>query len=307
MTVPTLSKRCNWRWTTSLQPVTTLVLLWVPRKLKWFYILSLTTYTKTHASQWKDSASKPLKTSCILAEHSLTQQASMLRPTTVFERRGISLATKLQVYRAVVLTTLLYWLQIVDRWHKKALNHFHVRCLRKLLNICWHEKIPGTEVLQWTSPTKIISIMCKTQVRWAGRITYRSIDHIPTAALWWALPREAHSKRVMWALQRMAENLFERFLYWDRFMKRPLLQTAPPGTAWLPLKLRQLKTAEQPQLRKSERRARPEQQASSTSHPLKSGHPVGEGSMPRLASSATSRHIVTDVMTNHKTQSIETK
>lgn len=33
----------------------------------------------------------------------------------VLERRGISLATKLQVYRAVVLTTLLYWLQTVDR------------------------------------------------------------------------------------------------------------------------------------------------------------------------------------------------
>ena len=52
----------------------------------------------------------------------------------VSERRRISLETKLKVYRAVVLTTLLYGSETwtVYRRHEKILNHFDLRCLRNL-------------------------------------------------------------------------------------------------------------------------------------------------------------------------------
>ena len=60
----------------------------------------------------------------------------------VWERRGISLETKLKVYQAVVLTTLLYSSETwtVYRRHKKILNHFHFRCLRSLLHNPWQDK-----------------------------------------------------------------------------------------------------------------------------------------------------------------------
>ena len=53
----------------------------------------------------------------------------------VWERYEIHLDTKLKVYKAVVLPTLLY---ACETWatyqhHAKRLNHFHLNCLRKLL------------------------------------------------------------------------------------------------------------------------------------------------------------------------------
>ena len=55
----------------------------------------------------------------------------------VWERRGLSTTTKLKVYRAVVVTTLLH---ACETWtvysrHAKQLNHFHTSCLRRLLSL----------------------------------------------------------------------------------------------------------------------------------------------------------------------------
>ncbi|KAK3765640.1 hypothetical protein RRG08_063677 [Elysia crispata] len=73
----------------------------------------------------------------------------------VWERRGCSLTTKLKVYHAVVLTTLLY---ASETWtvysrHARKLNHFHLSCLHRLLRIRWQEKIPDTEVRSLSEPT----------------------------------------------------------------------------------------------------------------------------------------------------------
>ena len=53
----------------------------------------------------------------------------------VWERNGVKLDTKLKVYKAVVLPTLLYACETwtVYQHHAKRLNHFHLSCLRKLL------------------------------------------------------------------------------------------------------------------------------------------------------------------------------
>ena len=67
----------------------------------------------------------------------------------VWNRRGITLETKIKVYRAAVLTTLLYGSETwtVYQRHAGKLNHFHTTHLRKLLGIKWQDKIPDTEVL----------------------------------------------------------------------------------------------------------------------------------------------------------------
>ena len=61
---------------------------------------------------------------------------------TVWERRSIRLTTKLKVYRAVVLTSLLYACETwtVYQRHAKKLNLFHLNCLRKILRITWQDK-----------------------------------------------------------------------------------------------------------------------------------------------------------------------
>ena len=53
----------------------------------------------------------------------------------VWERNGIRLDTKLKVYKAVVLPTVLYACETwtVYQCQAKRLSHFHLSCLRKLL------------------------------------------------------------------------------------------------------------------------------------------------------------------------------
>ena len=57
--------------------------------------------------------------------------------TNVWKRNGIRLDTKLKVYKAVVLPTLLYACEnwTVYQCYAKKLNHFHLSCLRKFLKI----------------------------------------------------------------------------------------------------------------------------------------------------------------------------
>ena len=69
---------------------------------------------------------------------------------SILDRSGIRLDTKLNVYRSVVLPTVLYAYETwtVYQRHAIRLNHFHTNCLRKLLKIKWQDRIPDTEVLK---------------------------------------------------------------------------------------------------------------------------------------------------------------
>ena len=93
--------------------------------------------------------------------------------TNVWERSGIRLDTKLKVYKAVVLPTLLYACETwtVYQRHAKKLNHFHLSCLRKLLKIRWQDKIPDTEVLKKANMQSVHTLLKLAQLRWTGHVT----------------------------------------------------------------------------------------------------------------------------------------
>ncbi|XP_076069189.1 uncharacterized protein LOC143041234 [Oratosquilla oratoria] len=59
--------------------------------------------------------------------------------TRVLNQRNVRRSTKLKVYRAVVLTSLLYGCEswTLYRRHLKQLERFHMRSLRSILNIKW--------------------------------------------------------------------------------------------------------------------------------------------------------------------------
>ncbi|XP_075779308.1 LOW QUALITY PROTEIN: uncharacterized protein LOC142827711 [Pelodiscus sinensis] len=94
-----------------------------------------------------------------------------LRPT-VWERQGISQATKLKVYKAVVLTIFLYACETwtVYRRYARQLNHFHMTRLRRILRIRWQDKIPDTEVLSRASLPSVHTLLMSAQTRWAGHV-----------------------------------------------------------------------------------------------------------------------------------------
>ena len=127
----------------------------------------------------------------------------------VWECRGLSLTTKLKVYRAVVLTTLLY---ASETWtvysrHAKQLNHFHLSCLRRLLRVRWQDKIPDTEVLNRAGIPSIYTLLQKTQARCAGHVVRMSDSRLPKQLLYGELCQGKRS--VNWGTEEAVQGLPE--------------------------------------------------------------------------------------------------
>ena len=122
---------------------------------------------------------------CIDAElnNSISKASSVLGRLRkhVWERREISLSTKLKVYHSVILTTLFFCCETwtLYRRHERQINHFHIRCLRDLLHIHWQNKAPDTQVLKRADIPSIIFTIHKARARWAGHFTRMSDDRIP--------------------------------------------------------------------------------------------------------------------------------
>ena len=116
--------------------------------------------------------------------------------TNVWERIGIRLDTKLKVYKAVVLPTLLYagetW--TVYQRHAKKLNHFHLSCLRKLLKIRWQDKIPDTEVLKKAKMQSVHTLLKLAQLRWTGHVTRMPDERLPKKVLYGELQEGKRSQ-----------------------------------------------------------------------------------------------------------------
>ena len=114
----------------------------------------------------------------------------------VWERRGISLSTKLKVYRAVILTVLLYGSEswTVYSRHARQLNRFHMTCLRRLLRIKWQDKVPDTEVLSRAGLSGIHTMLQKSQIRWAGHVTRMPDTRLPKQLLYGELQEGKRSR-----------------------------------------------------------------------------------------------------------------
>ncbi len=97
----------------------------------------------------------------------------------VWSNNNLTVKTKLCVYKACVLSTLLYssetWTTHVR--HEKKLNSFHLRCLRRILCIQWQDKVPNTEVLECTG-------MSEKRLRWLGHVRRMGPGRIPRELLY---------------------------------------------------------------------------------------------------------------------------
>ena len=99
----------------------------------------------------------------------------------VCERNGIRLDTKLKVYKAVVLSALLYACETwaVYKRHAKRLNHCDLSCLRKLLKIKWQDKIPDTEVLKIAGMQSMHTVLKLAQPRWTCHVIRMPDERLP--------------------------------------------------------------------------------------------------------------------------------
>jgi len=93
---------------------------------------------------------------------------------------SIALLTKIAVYEAVVLSTLLYGCEYwVLYWRLVfRLDEFHMRCMCKIAGIKWQDRVPNT-VLRLCDISGIEAFLLAAQVRWVGHVVCMEDDRIP--------------------------------------------------------------------------------------------------------------------------------
>jgi Reverse transcriptase (RNA-dependent DNA polymerase) len=103
----------------------------------------------------------------------------------VFKPHDISISTKIKVYTAVVITTLLYGSETwcVYRHHIKKLDQFHLKCLRKILHIKWSDYIRNTDVLRRADTPGVESLLIRNQLRWCGHVMRMCDNRLPKQIL----------------------------------------------------------------------------------------------------------------------------
>ena len=127
----------------------------------------------------------------------------------VWQSHSLRLSTKIQVYRAVVVPTLLFGAEIWVLYRKqiRLLEQFHQRCLRCILGIKWQDYVSNGEVFKRASLPSIESILLQVQLRWAGNVTRMADVRMPKSVFFSELQegkrdRSAPRKRYKDQLKR---------------------------------------------------------------------------------------------------------
>ena len=118
--------------------------------------------------------------------------STMARLTSrVWTNMKLTTSTKMSVYRACVLSTLLYGSEAWTTYskHERRLNTFHQRCLRRILNIKWQDRVTNTEVLQRASLPSMFTLLKQRRLRWLGHVRRMEDVRIPKAMLYGELSR----------------------------------------------------------------------------------------------------------------------
>ena len=99
----------------------------------------------------------------------------------VWDDRGLRAETKCAVYRAVVLSALLYGCEAWTpyRRHIKQLEKFHQQCLRGILNIRWYHRVSNAQVLLQSNLRSIEATLSLCQLRWAGHVVRMEDGRLP--------------------------------------------------------------------------------------------------------------------------------
>ena len=104
----------------------------------------------------------------------------------VFSNKHLKLSTKIQVYEAVCISSLLYGAETwtIYRRHLAQLEHFHISCLQKILGLTWKDRITHTQIFDRTNTTSIEAIITKRQLRWLGHVIRMPDERLPRQILY---------------------------------------------------------------------------------------------------------------------------
>ena len=104
----------------------------------------------------------------------------------VWENPKLTIKTKVAVYNACVVSTLLYGSETWTTYarQERRLNSFHLRCLRRILGISWEDKVPNTEVLSRANLPTMFTLLRQRRLRWLGHVRRMDDGRIPKDLLY---------------------------------------------------------------------------------------------------------------------------
>ena len=122
----------------------------------------------------------------------------------VWNRREISLKTKMRLFRTLILTTLLYGCEswVLLQPDLNQLETFLMRCLRSILNVSIMDRIRNAEIRRRCDNQPPINVIIqKRRLVWFGHVTRMDPARLPYRLLWrsqpedWKVARSAPRKR----------------------------------------------------------------------------------------------------------------
>ncbi|MGA9039530.1 MAG: hypothetical protein WB421_03260 [Terriglobales bacterium] len=141
----------------------------------------------------------------------------------LWKKTEIDKDTKLQVYKAVVLPTLLYG---AETWTTKQndvkkLNTFHLRSLRSILNISWKDRWSNAKVLETCKSHGMPFHVSCARLRWLGHIARLGNFRLP--------------KQLLFGRMSSARPAGGPLLRWSDCTRKDLKQASIPEDQWLQL------------------------------------------------------------------------
>ena len=91
----------------------------------------------------------------------------------VMRHRNIKVTTKIKMYKAVLLTSLLfgYEMLILYRECNKQLEHFQMRSQRSIIGIKWQDRVTNiVEVLERSRLPSIEAMILRAQLHWTCHV-----------------------------------------------------------------------------------------------------------------------------------------
>uniref|UniRef100_K7EZU2 Reverse transcriptase domain-containing protein n=1 Tax=Pelodiscus sinensis TaxID=13735 RepID=K7EZU2_PELSI len=101
--------------------------------------------------------------------------------TRVWTNPRLTIATKMAVYNACVISTLLYGSETWTTYarQERRLNAFHLRGLRRILGITWQDKVSNFEVLTRAGLPSMYTMLRQRRLRWLGHVRRMEDGRIP--------------------------------------------------------------------------------------------------------------------------------
>ena len=113
----------------------------------------------------------------------------------VWNNSNLTENTKLRIYQACVLSSLLYGSETwtTNRGQENRLNSFHLRCLRLILHIHSRDRIKSSEVLERAGIPSILAVLSKRRLTWLGHLQRMDPGPIPKDLLYGELAESSHT------------------------------------------------------------------------------------------------------------------